>query len=172
MQKRKRGERCILFDWGDTLMRDIPGQDGPMATWPEVVVLPGAREVLEELQGGWRLALATNAAASDEKDIRAALARGGLDGFWDVIFCYRSVGHRKPSPEFFVHALESLSLPPSACVMVGDAFDSDIVGANRAGIRGVWLNERDGENREGEMYRTIHRLSDLPAVLADWAAIV
>jgi len=36
-----RERRCVLFDWGDTLMVDYPEYDGPMVEWPEIVV--GAR---------------------------------------------------------------------------------------------------------------------------------
>ena len=75
--------RAVLFDWGNTLMRDLPGQHGPMRDWPHVEALPGALEALEALHAqGLRLALATNAADSGPAAIRAPGARGAhhLDG--------------------------------------------------------------------------------------------
>ena len=84
----ERGERCILFDWGDTLMRVFPEYDGPMVGWPEVAAVSHAAEALEALRPGWLLAVATNAAASEEADIRAALRRAGLDRFFDRIYCF------------------------------------------------------------------------------------
>ena len=35
--------RGVVWDWGDTLMRDIPGQKGPMVDWPHVEAMPGAQ---------------------------------------------------------------------------------------------------------------------------------
>ena len=61
-----RESRCVLFDWGNTLMRDFPEARGPMADWPRVETLPGVEEVLRQLRPRWTLALATNAVASDE----------------------------------------------------------------------------------------------------------
>ena len=80
---------CILFDWGDTLMRDFREFSGPMASWPEVRALPGAGEVLSALRPHWRLALATNAADSSEAEIRDALERVDLSPLIDKVYCFR-----------------------------------------------------------------------------------
>jgi HAD superfamily hydrolase (TIGR01509 family) len=157
----------LLFDWGDTLMRDNPTMPGPMVTWPKVEIVPGAVEVLTSLKPKWGLAIATNAAASDEAQIWAALKRVGLDPLIEKIYCFRKIGHKKPSQEFFTYILQDLGLTVDEVVMVGDAFEADVLGANRAGIRAVWLNERSGELRTGEMHRTIRGLIELPQVLED-----
>jgi len=69
---------CVLFDWGNTLMVDLPGCFGPMASWPRVEAVAHAQETLGQLRAaGWHIALATNAADSDEDQIRIALARAG-----------------------------------------------------------------------------------------------
>ena len=70
----------IVFDWGDTLMRVWPDCDGPMVTWPRVEALPHVEDTLTQLHANWCMALATNAAASEEDEIWQALARVGLDG--------------------------------------------------------------------------------------------
>ena len=84
MDRPVRG--CLLFDWGDTLMRDFNGFNGPMKDWPRLEVLPGAAEILAALHPDWNLALATNAEASDETDIRAALQRVDLDQWIDNVY--------------------------------------------------------------------------------------
>ena len=61
--------RAIVFDWGDTLMRDF-GLPGPMALWPRVEVLPGAAAALEVLHERYRLAVASNAGESGADLIR------------------------------------------------------------------------------------------------------
>lgn len=122
---------CVLFDWGDTLVRVFPEYDGPMYKWPRVESLPQANKVLEVLQTRWVLALATNAQDSNEAEIRKALRRVGLEHALDHIFCFRSVGYRKPSPLFYNAILDDLQVDPRHAIMVDDDFETDVVGANR-----------------------------------------
>jgi len=160
---------CVLFDWGDTLMVDFPQYTGPMADWPHVEAVAGAHEVLDELrERGWQLALATNATDSDEAEIRRALARVGLDERVDRIYCARGVGHRKPSPGFFDYIMHDLQLKPSDLIMVGDDHENDVIGANRAGIRAVWLCADCDLAAVDNMQRVAHQLALLPEVLESW----
>lgn len=162
--------RWILFDWGDTLMRTLP-YPGPMCTWPRVEALPGALEMLQALAGRAGIALATNAVDSVEQEIWKALARAGLDRQVERIFCFKSVGHKKASPAFFAHVMQELALCADHLVMVGDDFDQDVTAANAVGIQAVWFNERTPELRTGTSYRTVHQLSDLPALLDRWGVL-
>jgi len=166
MSKQPRG--CILFDWGDTLMRDFKESCGPMKDWPLVEAIPGAAELLSALHPNWILAIATNADISDEQDIRAALQRVALDQWLDKVYCFKNIGHNKPSLEFYLYILNDLKLIPQSVFMVGDNYEADVMGANRCGIRAIWFNNRDRENRKTDLLRTIHRLSELPMVLSRW----
>jgi len=160
----------VLFDWGDTLMRTLD-YPGPMCTWPQVDVVPGAVALLSSLHGKVGIALATNAADSQEEEIRQALVRGGLSPFVDRIFCFRSVGLRKASPPFFTHIATQLEVPVSRLVMVGDDFEQDVTAAGTAGIKAVWFNERTHESRIGADVWTIHALTELPQVLEAWGVL-
>ena len=163
MDRQSKG--CILFDWGDTLMRDSTSFRGPMKDWPTVEAMPGALETLEALHPDWSLALATNAEASTEDDIWAALRRSGLDRELDKVYCFKKIGHKKPSVEFFQYILEDLGLTPDRIVMVGDAYENDVLGANRCGMRAIWFNWQTTEIREDKLHRTVHKLVDIPAIL-------
>ena len=160
--------RALLFDWGDTLMADDPAYSGPMVDWPMVSALPGVAETLETLQADWLLAVATNAADSSEPQIRAALERVDLADFLSKIYCYHNVGSKKPSQEFFQFILSDLHLPASAVIMVGDHYEIDILGSNRAGLRAVWLNTKNLETPWSDLIRTVHSFGSIPEVLADW----
>jgi HAD superfamily hydrolase (TIGR01509 family) len=159
---------CVLFDWGDTLMIDFPEYAGPMAAWPRVEAVAHARETLEEVRAaGWCTALATNAADSDEPEIRAALARVGLDELVDQVYCSRRVGHSKPSLEFFRFIMRDLGMDASDLVMVGDSLTSDIEGAARAGIRAVWLNPDAAPASGGARWSVIGSLAELPGAIEE-----
>ena len=163
MTRKTRG--CILFDWGDTLMRDFKEVSGPMKDWPRVESIPGAAELLATLHPDWILAIATNADVSEEADIRAALQRAGLDQFLDKVYCFKKIGYKKPSSEFFQYVQEDLQLAPQSIFMVGDNYEADVLGANRFNIRAIWFNQHSLDIRENDLQRTIHALGELPETL-------
>lgn len=160
--------QCVLFDWGDTLMRVIPEFDGPMANWPRIEIIPSAQETLSSLQADWIIALATNAEDSSEDEIRRALARVKLDKIVERVYCFRKIGLRKPSSAFFEFILNDLGVSSSSVVMVGDNYEFDVVGATRSGIRAVWFNRHSEEVQFNTMQRTIHDLKELPTTLRGW----
>ena len=146
-------------------MRDFPEFSGPMAAWPHVEALPNVKEVLIELQPQWTLALATNTIDSDEGAIWEALDQVGLRCLLDKVFCFQTIGHSKPSPDFFDYIVKDLGMDRRRLVMVGDGFEKDVLGANQSGIRGIWFNESSTEVRGGKMHRTISDFRSLPDAL-------
>jgi len=54
------------------------------------------------------------------------------------ILSYR-VGCKKPSLQFFRHALAEADLPAQSCCMVGDSYELDMAPALQLGMRTVWL---------------------------------
>lgn len=167
----------VLLDWGDTLMVGDPSQIGPMATWPRVAAVPGAREMLRRLHPRYRLVVATNTDLSSGPDVRAALARVGLDDLVDAVVSSRDVGARKPDQEFFEAALRQAGVdgkPVRArrAVMVGDRLDTDIAGARATGLRAVWYDPLRRSLVAGEPVpdAIITRLAELPGALDRLAA--
>ena len=49
------------------------------------------------------------------------------------------LGIRKPNPNIFLHALNSLGASAEEAVMVGDSLRGDITGANRLNILSIWM---------------------------------
>jgi len=153
----------VLFDWGDTVMRDYPERTNPMVEWETVEVVEGIAEVLAYLHSaGRRIALATSAAISDEEQIRGALARGGLDGYFSRIYCFKNTQLPK-GEEFYRYILDDLQLSPSDALMVGDGFEKDIQIPNQLGIYGVWFNPESVKIRRDEMHFTVHSMGQLRA---------
>jgi FMN phosphatase YigB (HAD superfamily) len=137
---QERHPMHYLFDWGDTLMADIPGNTGPMCNWPSIQVMPNAKETLRHLSQRVKCHIATNAEDSESSQIRLALARGGLEPFITDVFCYKTVGQAKPSPEFFAHVSRKLQVNLRDLVMVGDDLEKDIIGAMNCGLQAIWYN--------------------------------
>jgi FMN phosphatase YigB (HAD superfamily) len=151
----------VMFDWGDTIMKDDPTQNVPMVEWPIVEAIDGAKEVLRTLHSHRMIVMATSADQSDEANIRLALQRVDLEGYFDRIYCFKNTGLRKTTEGFYRYILEDLKASSSEVLMIGDNFEGDVLAPNRAGIAAVWLNRKDAENRSGEQYVTVHNLQDL-----------
>ncbi|HKU51374.1 MAG TPA: HAD family hydrolase [Nitrospira sp.] len=151
----------ILFDWGDTVMRDDPASMIPMVEWETVEIIEGIDGVLTYLQAsGRRMVLATSASISDEGQIRRALARGGLDIYFSHIYCFKNTNLSK-GEEFYRHILKDLGRSASEALMVGDGFEKDVLAANAMGMYAVWFNARSQELRTNDFHITVHAMEDL-----------
>ncbi|HVN16036.1 MAG TPA: HAD family hydrolase [Anaerolineales bacterium] len=151
----------VLFDWGDTVMRDHPEITIPMVEWETIEVIEGITDILAYLHAsGRQIILATSAAISDESQIRGALARAGLDSYFARVFCFKNT-HLQKGEEFYWHILNKLNLPASDALMVGDSFEKDILAANAVGVFAVWFNPKSNEIREDQLHITIHSMREL-----------
>jgi len=60
-----------------------------------------------------------------------------------------AVGHSKPDPAIFQHALQRAGVEPREALMVGDWALGDVGGAQAVGMRGVWFNPNGLDTPEG-----------------------
>jgi len=159
--------QAVVFDWGDTVMRNFPAYSGAMAHWPVVEVVPGVEETLCTLHPTYRLALATNARDSGTELVRAALRRVGLEGYFDAVLTAHDLGAAKPDRRFFEALLARLGSPADEIVMVGDDYEIDVVGAKEAGLKAIWFNEAGAACPGAHPLHDaeIVAMVDLPAIL-------
>jgi putative hydrolase of the HAD superfamily len=85
---------------------------------------------------GYRLAAISNR----DGNLRPLLARHDLSDYFMFTLSGGRAGVYKPNPEIFRIVLRTLGVAPAAALTVGDSYDADIVGAQRAGIAGVLLD--------------------------------
>jgi FMN phosphatase YigB (HAD superfamily) len=153
--------RTILFDWGDTVMRDDPASTVPMVEWPTIECIEGIVDVLDDLySSGRRIVLATSASISDESQIRGALARAELDRYFSRIYCFKNT-YLPKGEAFYRHVLGDLDIPASDALMVGDSFEKDVQVANAVGIFAVWFNPTSDETHTDELHVTVHSMQAL-----------
>ena len=151
----------ILFDWGDTVMRDDPSMTAPMVEWKKVEVIDGIADVLAYFHAsGRRIVLATSAEISTEEQIRGALARGGLDEYFSRIYCFKNT-HLQKGEAFYRHILNDLNIPASDTLMIGDHFEKDVQIPNSLGMFAVWFNPRTDDTRKSDLHVTVHEIDEL-----------
>jgi len=73
----------------------------------------------------------------------ADLDRIGLTGHFGVSLAAHRFGRAKPDGAIFHAACEALGVRPAEAVHVGDDLVLDVLGAQQAGLRAVWMNRFD-----------------------------
>jgi 2-haloalkanoic acid dehalogenase type II len=124
---------------------------------------PDAVETLRALQArGLRLGLISN--ADDDGLVHRAVERLGFAPYLSPVLSSAAEPRwRKPDPRIFHLVSDAWQLPPADIAMVGDAPRYDILGAHRAGMRGILIDR--GENAAWQSIPD--ELADDPAVRAD-----
>jgi FMN phosphatase YigB (HAD superfamily) len=162
------GVKVLALDWGHTLMDERRDRHVPLDDRP-AHLMPGVREALGAI--AVPLAVWANTREGDERHVRAWLRRAGLDGVFSWVITSIDAGARKPSPRFFAYALARCGCAADDVLFVGNQLNTDVAGANAAGIRSVWLagdafrSDDDRPCNASPSY-TIESLSDLPALVS------
>ena len=138
--------KAIIFDWGDTLMRDFSHFNGPMAYWEQVEAIPYIKEALEAVCIDYICCVASNAGNSNSELMGLALNRVDIKKHFRHLFTSRELGVTKPNLEFFTKILENLNLKPEECIMVGNDYEKDIIPAKAVGLHTILFTE---ENNAG-----------------------
>lgn len=125
-------------------------------------LFPDALPMLTALvANGFRLGLVTN---GDGPIQRSKIARHALAPYFEAIVIEGEFGRGKPDAEVYAHILAQLGAAPAGTWMVGDNLEWDVAGAQRAGMRGAWI-DRARSGREPDP-RPDHILHDLTGLLA------
>ena len=133
-----------------------------------ITPMEGARQVLSELkQRGLRLGLLSNTTWPGEFH-RQELQTFGLMSFFDALAFSCELGAWKPNMLAFHYVTDRLGVLPAEAVYVGDAPEIDVLGAQRAGLRGVWISTDGRSAGSVQPDAIIYRLTELPAVLDQW----
>ena len=95
-------------------------------------------DVLERLKGKYKLCILSNGFSfSQHNKIRQVK----IEDYFDAILVSGDYSFKKPEAEIFEYAAKQLGVKCEECLMIGDVFASDILGAIRAGMTPVWILE-------------------------------
>jgi len=139
-EAREERFRRLIADAGLTV--DDPRAPAVARAYREAYVasgraVPGAQALLRAIRRHARVGIVSNNILSEQE---AKLERFGMRSFVDVLVVSAEEGLSKPEPGIFGIALARLGCDPHEAVMVGDSWESDVLGALAAGIPAIWLN--------------------------------
>ena len=172
------GHRRAAFVMGDAVKADFAALEEADHDVDAVIVGDlGAQFAFEPLNHAFRLIMEGAELIALQKN-RYWMTPGGLSldaGAFVAALEFASgrealvVG--KPSPLFFQEALATAGAPASQAAMVGDDVESDVGGAQRAGLRGILV--RTGKFREDRLRAggvvpdaVVDSIADVPELLA------
>ena len=158
--ERRRWRRIV-----SNVLPDLPDADrgfeelwehfGSPSSWRLFDDVANAMELLEG--AGFPIRIASNF----DRRLRGVVAGlPQLDGRVHPLVISSEVGYRKPHPRFYEASCESLGLPPSRVLYIGDDAENDVRGPRRAGLAGLLL-DRDSRHPDDIPYvPNLHVLID------------
>ncbi len=135
-------KRLIVFlDSGDTLVDESSQEFDERGIVTRAELRPGAAEALLALhREGFTVCMVVDGEAESFRNVYTA---HGLYDVPDAWVISELVGKQKPDKTMFLTAFEKLGLTPedrSRVVMVGNNLKKDVAGANRMGLKSVWMD--------------------------------
>jgi putative hydrolase of the HAD superfamily len=140
----KKALRSLRFD---LTLRDVRVNDPELAmtigehylrlSTEKTLVFPFAFEILDYLFPKYPLYILTNGFRDTQFN---KLKNTGLGNYFTHVFTSETIGFNKPHPEIFQWAINSVNARKKECIMVGDDFEVDILGAKSYGIDQVFFN--------------------------------
>jgi putative hydrolase of the HAD superfamily len=106
------------------------------------------------------VALLTNSA---QAPTRVKLEALDLVDRFDVVVTTDTLGFGKPDPRVYLEACRLLGAEPDRVLCIGDSIEWDVLGAEAAGLRAVWL-DRDGRGTS-EPVVAVRGLDEVTAAL-------
>lgn len=106
------------------------------------------------------VALLTNSA---QAPTRVKLEALDLVERFDVVVTTDTLGFGKPDPRVYLEACRLLGAEPGRVLCIGDSIEWDVLGAEAAGLRAVWL-DREGRGTS-EPVASVRGLDEVTALL-------
>jgi HAD superfamily hydrolase (TIGR01509 family) len=128
--------------------------------------LPGAKEFIRRCaEKGFKLAVATSA---DKVKMEINLMETGLDhNTFDALIKGEDVKNKKPSPEIYLKAANSLQLEPDECLVVEDAV-SGVEAAKKAGCKCLAISSSFPADKLSKADWIVDSLNNVPEEAINW----
>jgi len=125
-------------------------------------LFPHAKDLLDYLRPKYKMAIISNG-FPEVQDIK--LKACDIAHYFDKIFISEMVGYQKPRPEIFHAAVTAFNVKKKYCLMIGDSWEHDILGAQNYGIDQAYFNPKQQEQQGRKATYEIFSLKELIGIL-------
>ncbi|WP_269410348.1 HAD family hydrolase [Lentibacillus daqui] len=136
----------VIWDLGETITTPPPGGMDlkPLNEYPDIKLRKNVDEVLKTINKfGLKNAILSNTARSDSNAVKKLLKRLGVLELFEYVYATQSELDpnipEKPDAIVYNMVLDDLGIKASDGIMVGNTWDTDIIGANYVGMHSIWL---------------------------------
>lgn len=149
----KNGDRALALQLSRVYLDILPTQAG---------LMPYARDILDYCTGkNYKLHLITNGfEAAQWQKMRSS----GIEHYFLNVVTSENSRSMKPKPAIFDFAVKAASAELKESMMIGDALEADVLGAQKFGMDQVYFNFRKKPHREKPSFE-IHCLSQLKEIV-------
>ncbi len=125
-------------------------------------LIPHAKEILDYLSPNYQLVVLSNGFREVQYN---KLRNSGLEKYFQHVILSDEAGVNKPHPDIFSLALNLSKSKAEETIMLGDSFESDMVGAYNSGIDQVWFNPENIQPNGFTPTHTIQNLENITSIL-------
>jgi putative hydrolase of the HAD superfamily len=154
-------ETLAEFNVKDAALAERMAQSYVSLSPKMTTLFPDAFETLQYLQSKYSLHLITNGFAEVQW---IKIENSGLRPFFEHIIISEEVGTQKPDKRIFEIAMNRAFTSAEECIMIGDNFNTDIVGARNAGMDQVYFNPKRNRMKDHATY-VVNSLGELKRFL-------
>ena len=125
-------------------------------------LMPGAIELLEYLRPKYRMFILSNGF----KELQShKMHSAGIDRYFDELILSEDIGVNKPNRELYDYALQKTGSKLEESLMIGDMFDTDIVGAANVGMNQIYYNPKGTQGHPFVPTYEVRHLSEIKEIL-------
>ncbi|MGM0648548.1 MAG: YjjG family noncanonical pyrimidine nucleotidase [Bacteroidota bacterium] len=125
-------------------------------------LFPGVIETLDYLKPAYSMYIVTN--GFNEVQFKK-IANSGLSSYFTKVITSDNAGHKKPDLDFFHYAFHETGVQAAETLMIGDDYEVDIEGAQRAGMDQVFVNYEKREIAGTAPTHEVQHFSELQKIL-------
>jgi putative hydrolase of the HAD superfamily len=118
-------------------------------------LLEGTLDLLDYLKDKYTLHIVTNGFPEVQ---HIKMSNSGLLPYFQELFISEEIGYNKPDKKIFEHIFGKLNTTAENCIMIGDSWEADIIGAMNADMAYIYLGKESKDN-------TVQKLEEIKGML-------
>ncbi len=128
----------------------------------ESILMDGALGILDYLKNKYRLHILTNGFIEVQTD---KMQYSGLEPYFETMITTEETGKLKPHPDVFNYALQKAGTFAHKSYMIGDNFQSDILGARNVGMHAIHFDPEGKNDIDFKIIPKVKHLLEIKEIL-------